>query len=148
MPRPIRALTLIQPWGWAVFHGKPVENRRWLCPAWQLGQPLAIHGGKKYDREAEEFLCKLLGLHALPAEAHAQGLLGIVVPDRNVSEDGDFFDALMLSPYYFGPCGWALRDQVEFREPVPCKGAQGLWIVPPDLLPTMRERFAAAKGAR
>ena len=37
-------------------------------------------------------------------------------------------------PWFVGPCGWVLADVVTLAEPVPCKGAQGLWTVPPDVL--------------
>ena len=46
--------------------------------------------------------------------------------------------------YWCGPWGWRL-DEVRAIEPVPCKGAQGLWTLPPEVLATVRERWAAAK---
>jgi len=42
----MKALTLKQPWAWAVAHaGKDVENRTWKPPASVIGQRIAIHAG-------------------------------------------------------------------------------------------------------
>lgn len=165
MADPLRALTLWQPWAWAIFHGKPVENRGWPCPSWMLGKPLAIHGGKRYDAEGDAYVCKQLGLERLPPEAHAQGLLGIVRPERNIEAcidreadcTCDFCiaaetcsvarDQVVQGGWFFGPYGWVFREQVEFREPVPCRGAQGLWVVPPDVTVLVRQRFQEARRA-
>lgn len=35
-------------------------------------------------------------------------------------------------PWWVGPVGWYFRDLVAI-EPVPCKGAQGLWSLPADV---------------
>ena len=49
----MKAITLIQPWSWAVAHGgKRVENRSWFPPKAMLGQRVAIHAGGKLDRAA------------------------------------------------------------------------------------------------
>lgn len=46
----MKALTVQQPWAWAIFHGKPVENRTQL---WKHRGPLAIHAGARWsDRGA------------------------------------------------------------------------------------------------
>ena len=36
-------------------------------------------------------------------------------------------------PWYSGPIGWQLLE-IERLEPIPCKGAQGLWRMPPHVL--------------
>ena len=46
--------------------------------------------------------------------------------------------------YWCGPWGWRL-DEVRAIEPVPCKGAQGLWTLPPEVLATVRARWSAAR---
>lgn len=32
-----------------------------------------------------------------------------------------------------GPIGWVLADVIALPEPVPCRGAQGLWTLPDDV---------------
>ena len=39
----MKALSVRQPWAWLLFHGKPVENRDWVC---LYRGPLAIHAAK------------------------------------------------------------------------------------------------------
>lgn len=45
----MRVLTVQQPWAWAIFHGKDVENRSQL---WSYRGELAIHAGKRLDAAA------------------------------------------------------------------------------------------------
>lgn len=45
----MRALTVRQPWAWAIFHGKDVENRTRNVAGSYRG-PLAIHAGLTVDR--------------------------------------------------------------------------------------------------
>lgn len=42
----MRALTVRQPYAWAIFHGKDVENR---TQAWSYRGPLAIHAGARWS---------------------------------------------------------------------------------------------------
>ena len=47
----MRALTLWRPWTWAVCHaGKRIENRPWRPWLSVMGQEIALHAGKTYDR--------------------------------------------------------------------------------------------------
>lgn len=38
------------------------------------------------------------------------------------------------SPWFVGPIGWRLEDVRTLRTPVACREAQGLWLVPQDVL--------------
>ena len=122
----MRALTLKQPWAWAVAHaGKRVENRTWRPPAALIGQRIAIHAGVAYDGDA--FLGDLLFCLGSPLREPARrhhvygAVVATAVIDRVVTDSG--------SPWFCGPFGWVLRDVVTLREPVPCKGALGLWTL-------------------
>ena len=146
----MRALTLIQPMAWALFHGKDVENRDWEPPV-KLGvEPFCVHGGKSYDRDYEEFIKEILGLERLPAEAHAAGVLGVVTVDRVIKGGrangspgpaqvrvGDrwqrantLLEKAFLSPWYVGKFGWCIADRIEFPAPIPCRGMLGMWPLP------------------
>jgi hypothetical protein len=51
---PLQAVSLQQPWAWAIFHaGKDVENRSW---ATDFRGQLAVHASKKYDREGHAWM--------------------------------------------------------------------------------------------
>jgi hypothetical protein len=83
---PLRALTVHQPWAWALAGGwKPVENRDWPPPPWMLGKPLAIHAGRQYDGEAAAELAagrELLGLPIAPPKPSEIALGQIVAVAR------------------------------------------------------------------
>lgn len=49
----MRALTVQQPWAWAIIHGgKDVENRTQL---WSYRGPLAIHAGQRWSQRGAQF---------------------------------------------------------------------------------------------
>lgn len=77
-------------------------------------------------------------------------LAGWVTPNphhyRTASiDDGQRVRNAARSPWFSGPIGWVLADKVVLPTPIPCRGAQGLWTVPPDVGVRVRdqERLAA-----
>lgn len=164
--RPLRALTIIQPWAHLIVHGrKRVENRTWEPAArgLRVGDYLAIHAGmavdlSHWDRayevvpEEEPLALRELvagGVFIMPERARRDFIrgrvpLGAVVGVARLAdvEDEEPDD----DPYWCGPWGWRL-DEVVAIEPVLCKGAQGLWTLPPEVLATVRARWSAVKGA-
>jgi hypothetical protein len=79
------------------------------------------------------------------ANHHAQDL---VAPSREVLEVvGDVTPERALevvrSMWWAGPIGWVLDDVRGLTEPVPCRGALGLWTVPEDV--AARVRLGARK---
>jgi hypothetical protein len=140
----MRAITLWRPWPFALFYDSPlakdVENRTWPPPARILGQRIAIHAGKKYDHEAAEDIADMLDLSVLPPEAEHGGIVGVVTIDRFIRGGRCGYgqaiprgDPAFKSMWFFGPYGWVLTDKIALLEPIPCRGAQGLWTVPPDV---------------
>lgn len=122
---PLKALTLWQPWAHAIAHlGKWIENRTWAPPASAIGEPLAIHAGKKLDREvAEDF-----GLR--PDEIPIGCVVAVARLERVICSKGDVPADQRL--WWNGPIGWLLAD-VQAIEPIPCRGAQGLWELPAEV---------------
>jgi hypothetical protein len=131
------ALSVRQPWAWAIIHaGKDIENRS--APAVRnMGYcrcPVAIHAAKGMTKD--EYLDAynfMRGLDVLcpPAGALRRGgIIGRVNIDRVVSASD--------SPWFFGPRGLVLRDAAPC-EFIPSIGALGLFpwkpadasIVPP-----------------
>lgn len=141
------ALTLWQPWCFIVVEGiKRVENRPWAPPKAVIGQRIALHAGRTYDKAAEQAIeaSPLYG-RRLPAEAHIAGaIIGVARVERYVyglgeSLPGTGSAAATIeewipgqSGWFFGPYGWLLSDIVKLPEPVVCNGMQKLWTVKPD----------------
>lgn len=135
----MKALTLRQPWAWAVMHGgKDVENRAWPNrPALEIGETLAIHAGKGVDVVLPRVLDHPAGL---PTGA----LLGTVrVAGVHASTDGTC-----------APCStWAMPDcwHITLADPMPLglpllgvRGRLGLWDVENHLAAALAD---ARKGA-
>lgn len=127
------ALTVLQPWAWAIAHGdKRVENRRWST---RYRGPLAIHAGARLDTD----VLRATPAHLLPPRG--QLVLGAVIAvaelhdvcDRSVGRQsvrcscGDWADP--------GAYHWRLRDVRLLATPHPVRGRQRLWTVPlPELV--------------
>lgn len=128
----MKALTLIQPWAWAIVHqDKRVENRTWdpRTRGGKLGDSIVIHAGSKFDENAAVHIARMLGVRELPAAAHDKGLVGLA------RLSGIFEDQLALGfppeqvRWFHGPYGWVLSDVIALR-PIACPGQLGLWEVP------------------
>lgn len=125
------ALTICQPWAWAIVHGpKRIENRTW--PTRHRG-PIAIHAGK-----SKAWLCdELPDGTAVPT---SQLVFGAVIGIAHL-EDVVPVDQCGDDPFAGGPWCWRLKNVIPLVEPVPCRGAQGLWIMPQDVLAQVRQQL-------
>jgi len=137
--RGIFALTLLHPWPFAVVHlGKRIENRRWR-PSLSAGMWYAIHGGKAPSaKDVQKLIPYVEMLHRRNAPNESAPfvtsanccLTGIVALAKHggcVKESADpWFDG---APYI----GWKMDDLFILEQPIPCRGAQGLWRVPDDV---------------
>lgn len=113
----MKALTVKQPWAWAILHaGKDIENRNWRT---HYRGPLIIHAGAAMHSEP---LPRRLPRPA-PAEFVMSALLGTVELVEIVENS--------RSRWFGGPFGWVLKNPRPFREPVPCKGSLGIWSLSP-----------------
>jgi hypothetical protein len=151
--QPLRALTIHQPWAWFIAQGyKPIENRSWAPPASIVGCHVAIHASKRWN--AGEVISDLNWAwieKLFPASerggtqeqflARLQAQCGHVVAVARLA--GSVRES--SSRWFFGPIGWQLEDVVAI-EPVACRGAQGLWALPPDVHVTVRERYGRARS--
>lgn len=130
----MKALTIRQPWAWAILHaGKDIENRNWPT---RLRGRIAVHAAKGMTvAEYENFwaaysdimrasvspLPFLLAFDDLPRGA----IVGTVEIAGCVSDSG--------SHWFFGDYGFVLRDPIALPEPIECKGALGFWDVPEEI---------------
>jgi hypothetical protein len=146
----VKALTVSQPWAWAIIHGgKTVENR---TTNWSYRGPLAIHAGRRWSVRGgnSDLVAAAWGVHLGFAEP-CQPL-----PNYPRFAAGAFIgtvDVVDVHPEQGGCCQpWgeqSYRDHngtrrvdivhlvLENARPVdliPCPGRLGLWTPPADVL--------------
>lgn len=127
----MKCVTLWQPWaGAVVMAGKDVENRTWPT---RFRGPLLIHAGRRIERDP------LIQRHLGGLElARPQGAILGLTELRGCSRITD-----CQLPWATGPWCWLLgppEHVLIFREPVPWRGAQGLFEVPDDAIRPHLER--------
>ena len=138
----MKALTLWRPWAAAIVHGtKRVENPGWTPPRSMLGQDIALHAGRTVDNDAiDEIVASGVSRDMLPGPTGIVAVVrlvgfvdvrgprlmfaGLSSEAAQAAADSDWFD------YWVG---WVLDRVRPLSEPVPCRGAQGLWDLPPDV---------------
>lgn len=152
----MKALTVRQPWATLIVRGiKKVETRSWsynptrfvpddppTSSVLTLGRyvsalpiRLAIHAAKAYPRDDRDFADYLVRSGVLDTADLPRGaIVGVVeyfgwnwsypetraemVPSDHEQELGDWTDGRIL---------WLMRDPLEFPEPIPSRGALGIW---------------------
>src|SRR5262245_15449329 len=114
----MRALTVRQPWAWAIIHGgKDIENRTWANK--YVTGTIAIHAGSRLDS---------LGYSPRgtkkprPEEIVHSAVIGVVDIVAVVKQS--------RSKWFSGPLGWVLRNPRQLRKPIHCRGRLGLWRIP------------------
>jgi len=160
----VRAITVKQPWAWAIATGaKTVENRGRPHP-WTsaIGVRIAIHAGKGWDATAlngRALIDLALAVEGQRPEHVANGgvpyaaALPYLLP--NCHHQGAVMATALLADVHAGTpgCGcdpvWAAPDQwhlilrdIAPVKPVPCRGALGLWPLPADVLQLVRPQEA------
>jgi len=137
------AITVQQPWAWAIIHGgKNIENRTRIG-TWRRadGQTIAIHAGQRWSERGAREVPKLAGMwqqgwHDTVDRVPAGVIIGLVdVLDVHLEQGG------CCDPWgeesYVEHGGTKRVDLVHLVldnprpvEPVDCRGALGLWTVP------------------
>lgn len=127
---PIKALSIRQPWAWAITTlGKDIENRTWHR---RFFGPVLIHAGAGLrNADVADFLVTVTSNPELQARLDAAGGLQI---ERLREETGGIVGSAEItgcvrtspSPWFFGPYGFTLAGAkpLPFR---PCKGALGFF---------------------
>lgn len=137
----MKALSIHQPWSWAILHGgKAVENRTW--PTSYRG-PLLIHASKSkasFDRQNADVWRDLYGVQLPSWESMVKGaIVGMAELVACVPVDGNGLSEqqcqwLKAHPFTEGPWCWILKSPRVFAEPIPYRGMQGLFEVPDDVI--------------
>lgn len=140
----MRALTLIQPWPWAIaYAGADILNRIAPPPS-DLGsnETVAIHAGKGWDRDAYAWLrlnAISLGIPLCPPrDRHHRNkvvavcrVAGIFVPPE-VKKPKPSPNPWFSPPKVDGGCGWHLVDVARLPDPVECRAevSTGFFKIP------------------
>lgn len=155
----VRAITVKQPWAWAIAHGgKTVENR---SRGTAYRGPLLIHAGLVWSQRGEydpRVRAAWNGLHpqlagSLGFTEHPTGAVIAVAqlvdahPDANCCRpwgESEYLEASGRRRTVVHHL--VLEDVVPLPEPVPCRGALGLWRPPADVV--LQCGGAVVAGAR
>jgi hypothetical protein len=121
----MKAISLRQPWAWALFHGKSVENRNW--PSHYTG-PLLIHASKKFDHDGYFWIRDMFPELKMP---HRDDFpLGAFVGQVRMVDCVSWYP----SPWFFGEWGHVYENPEEFDRVIPYKGELGIFNVPDDVV--------------
>jgi activating signal cointegrator 1 len=147
----VKALSLWQPWASLVaIKTKRNETRSWLCHRAMIGQRIAVHAAK-----TEKGLAAMSdALRALCGDVFPWDLVhlpfGAIVCTAVIRESIPVADIGALyreeiesGDYSAGRYAWPLWDVRQLSAPIPCKGAQGFWSVPDDVLAQLARQGAA-----
>jgi len=142
----LRALTVRQPYAWAIaYGGKDVENRP--RPLAYRGL-LAIHAGKAVHREGLKDP-RILGAIAdrqfeIDEAASRLGAVIAVADLVGCHDDATEEPHASCSPWAVpGQRHLMLRNPRPLAKPVPCRGMLGLWRLPEDVEKAVREQLEA-----
>jgi hypothetical protein len=154
----MKALTLHQPHATLMALGKkPWETRCWQAPPSLIGQPLAIHAGKKFDLQCrgEDRIAWALGRFADDTSLLPYGGIVAVVLllDCRESTDTDrrrnrYQWTRQNRPEYFGDFSqgryvWETELLLRVHPHIVCRGYQRLWNVPTAIEAVLTEELAA-----
>jgi len=143
----LRAVSLTQPWATLVAIGaKTFETRSW--PTYYRG-PLLIHAAKGFPGNARA-LCYMDSFsetlqragYKRASELPTGALIGIVTLVECIST-ADALEGIDAAEHAFGNYGrgrfaWKLTEAVKLVQPIPCRGALGLWKAPEEIVESLK----------
>jgi hypothetical protein len=136
----MRALTICQPWAWAISHGpKRFENRTWST---EYRGSLLIHAGKS-KKWLGPGICELqedfntdppadLVYSAIVAIAD---LVSCLPPDAAV-----YHNPHLDGRFASGPICWTVHN-VRPLTPIPCAGLMGLWTPSSEIVDAVNDQL-------
>lgn len=131
----MNVLSVHEPFATMIIQGhKPIENRTWPPPKSLMkpGERFAIHATiRAVDLEDMNFCSEVSGLavSVIASSIQPGHILG-TVEFRGVSTKHP-------SLWFVGPIAWLLAEPRELAHPIPYRGQQGLWKLPPDVVAAM-----------
>jgi hypothetical protein len=138
----MKALSIKQPWASLIAAGaKDIENRDWATKHRGM---IAIHASARMSQDDMDDACGMMrGMVPKFSQAKFEQdnfPLGAILGIAEIADCVKQSD----SPWFVGDFGFVLQFAVKFRNPIPCKGALGLWDVPVEILQRMREEYRLA----
>jgi hypothetical protein len=150
----MRALSITRPWPALIVRcGKRAENRSWTT---RYRGPMLLHAAQSWEpmaltlaAQAQWRLGEDLGVDRLSRRNadHPTGIVAVVelVGVCDVTVGTDLGACLQCGPWAFaGQYHWCLDQVRPLPEPVPCRGALGLWTAPPDVVEQVNAQLASA----
>lgn len=144
----MKALSIRQPWAFAIVHlGKDVENRTWRT---DYRGPIAIHAsklrlrknGEPTPEQRENVESAAIGMpRTIPIHDDVRMTWRDLIESSGaIVGTARIVDCVTesASPWFVGPYGIVIAD-VRPTPIVPCRGALGLWTVPPEVERQIRE---------
>lgn len=145
----VKALSLTQPWAEAVA----ALIKEWETRSWSTNYrgPLVIHAAKGFPAYAREFADVEHTIGRMPARVPLGAIVAVttltdVRPTVEVALEVSALERL-YGDYSPGRFAWRLEGTRRLAEPIPCKGALGLWTPPPDVLETLRAAIKDGEAA-
>lgn len=123
---PKYAITIKQPWAWAIAAGyKKIENRTWQT---KFRGPIYIHAGCALAHADSIKTCSLLlrCRHGTDVPSVATLTRGALIATAELADCGRFDDP------WADTFGWHFRlaNIIALDTPIPCRGALGIWKLP------------------
>ena len=158
---PELALSVRQPWAWAILHGgKDVENRDWRRPnpGLTFRGRVALHASSGMTQDEYDAIMPRSAPPIPPPHLLVRGAIIGHVTIMDIIRDPN--RDMIKSEWFHGPVGLMLHDPVAI-DPIPCAGALGffawrknltdavtppaVWMLPEDMRPARQARPARAK---
>jgi len=136
----MKAITIRQPWAWAVIHaGKNIENRSWNT---HLRGRVAVHAARSMTWAEYEDGCEFIRSinRGIRIPAYEDMVRGAIVGTVEIVDCVQKSD----SPWYCGKYGFVLARPQALPTPIPCKGALGFWDVPEDIAKKLGQKAGKA----
>ena len=123
----MKALTISQPFASLIANGeKWVENRCWET---KYRGPLAIHAGKGTQYLTRKELIQYpQGIVATCDLVACFRICDVQNLADKLQSVGFTAEQVLQHEHAEGPWCWLLKNVQKLSVPVPCKGAQGLWV--------------------
>lgn len=137
----MRALTVRQPWAWAIVHGgKDIENRVQALGPYR--GPVAIHAGAGFSDEGGQSPLVLGHEGYADAALPKSAVIGVVdLVDVHHADDVVGILTCRCSPWAMaGHHHMVLANPRPLSTPIPAKGRLGLWRPGDELTAAIREQ--------
>jgi hypothetical protein len=126
------ALSIKQPWLYSILHcGKDIENRNWKPSDNMVGQQIALHSSKIFDKKFQKYYEKNKNVCICGA------ILGVATIKEVVQES--------KSKWFEGKYGIVLINVVALKEPIYCMGKLKFWQVEKEIEEKIKKELCGSR---